>query len=225
MFDADSLPRAVLDLDRELDWVRQYQLIQKTRSGIYIVGALIFAGFFLNDGNVLVRGVFWAIAATLLYVVRHIRTLGNECRDNIESLRNVESRPPFSVGGFIGLNTHPSGGEVLMGEVTSVDGTGGVARIRSEPLRGKVRMWVGDSQIRLKQGDEVFFLYPESDIDSTRPRVVRRLGSRRATDPLSAGDLVRIGSEPPGPIEANVSGKGQEPKQEPDKSTHELQKL
>ncbi len=225
MFDADSLPRAVLDLDRELDWVRQYQLIQKARSGIYIVAVLIFSGFFLNDGNVLVSGVFWAIAATLFYVVRHIRTLGNECRGKIESLRNVESRPPFSVGGFIGLNTYPSGGEVLVGQVTSVEGTGGVALIRSEPLRGVARTWVGESKIRLKQGDEVFFLYPESDIDPTRPRVVRRLGTQRATDLLSAGDLVGIRSEPPGPIEANVSGKGQEPKQEPDKSTHELQKL
>ena len=224
MFNADSPLMATLDLDRELHWVHQYQLIEKTRFGAYVVGVLIFAGFFLNDGNVFVSGIFWALAAALLYLLRHIRTLGKECRGNIESLRNLESLPPFSVGGFVGLNTNPSGGEVLVGKVTSVVGTGGVATILSQPLRGVARTWVGDSQIRLKQGDEVFFLYPESDIGLNRPRVVRRLGSQRAMDLLSAGDRLPA-SEPPGLVEGSVSGSGQEHDEETDSSAHELQNL
>ena len=75
MFNADSPLMATLDLDRELHWVHQYQLIEKTRFGAYVVGVLIFTGFFLNDGNVFVSGIFWALAAALLYLLRHIRTL------------------------------------------------------------------------------------------------------------------------------------------------------
>ena len=155
--------------------VPQYRRAKKTSTGVnWVVGALVFSGLifsmFFTDGSFnfyFSLGSFGAIAASLLFVTRHNRTLMDQLQWQIKSLRRM-GNPPFHVGELLGLSSWPSGGgDMLVGEVMRVEPVEvslgvkwcGTALILSEPIRGVMRAGFHDTEFEIKKGDMVYFVY------------------------------------------------------------------